>query len=406
MIKRFIATFFAFFLSGAALAQENELLIYGYAQTYFAQRTTEYTLYQSPLTGIPFDQYFNVKNRNFTLQQANLFFQKQMNDKFMFFMNLEFTANYSSRLGSGTFGVQEAWISYRQSDLLTVKFGPMLPVFNNLSEIRNRNPLFPYVFRPVMYETMITGLFELDDYLPEQAFLQATGTLQRGEYYFDYAVHLGNSERRYLDRRPPGYEGEEGVPPQNYNLYLGEDMSLSKAVGARIGLRDRRERLKFGISATYDTDNKQTPTVGSIARFETVVLPEMGDVPRYRIGSDFSYKYGDFDFEFEGVMVRHKVPAQFAPISIDKNFLYGHVTYNIDFRTFVWANYSWMNDNSFELLLPGSADKNGLHVPSLGFGYRLNEFATLKFQHVQARLRSPYFDLDLPFTFFGLSVIF
>lgn len=115
------------------------------------------------------------------------------------FVNLEFQASYSSRIGSGEFNLQEGWLNYEFSDALNLKLGLLLPVFNNLNEIQNRLPLFPYIIRPAVYEVLVASQFELEDYVPERAFVQMAGTLPLRDLRFEYAFHLGNSETSFLD---------------------------------------------------------------------------------------------------------------------------------------------------------------------------------------------------------------
>ena len=98
------------------------------------------------------DRRSSGTRNTFILQQANIFFRKQFNSRFAAFVDLEFTNTYASTRKWGTFRLEEAWVRYQTSEEFSIKAGLLVPVFNNLNEIKNRMPLLPYITRPFVYE--------------------------------------------------------------------------------------------------------------------------------------------------------------------------------------------------------------------------------------------------------------
>src|SRR5262245_17023286 len=130
---------------------------------------------------------------SFTLQQLNLFLQKDLTADWTAFVNFEFVNSYSSLYNWGAFSLEEAWINYNGSNQFRLKLGLLTPAFNNLNEIKNRTPLLPYIIRPVVYESSFRQTVPTEDFLPARAFAQVYGFIPWAETKFDYAVYLGNS---------------------------------------------------------------------------------------------------------------------------------------------------------------------------------------------------------------------
>ena len=101
--------------------QQDDLHIYGFTQMAFISRTTDYTVFKS--AGVPVDYSSSFSSNTFSLHQVNLFFQKQVSEKSTFFLNIEASGSYSSRLPSGYIEIPEGWISYRLSENFEVKAG-------------------------------------------------------------------------------------------------------------------------------------------------------------------------------------------------------------------------------------------------------------------------------------------
>jgi hypothetical protein len=357
-----------------------------------------YTERRENVVPTPMGNVSDVSSRNtFSLQQMNIFLSKPFAERFTAFVNLEFSLSYASQRGWGSFSVEEAWASYNNSDALNVKAGLLLPTFNNLNELKNRTPLLPYLFRPLVYETSVANLLTIEDFLPERAFLQVYGSLPLGGLRFDYAVHTGNSETSYISSRNQPIS-------QTTVTFPGEDSSPFKAVGGRVGLRNAAETFKIGISGSYDRDNRRDTTFESLTGLGGPgFIAPLGDVPRLRAGADISFSLGNFAFEAEYIGVFHdvKYPSNFRG-TINKTFYYGNLLYNFTDNFYAYANYNYLNG---DVLNPDFDSANGLEAFGGGVGYRLNEGLVAKAQYQRLILRnSTVFSLD--YVYLGLSIIF
>ena len=285
-------------------AQSSDLQIFGYFQgyyNYFSDFSINLPINPMLNSGKPIKQFSSTAKSSFLSQQLNLFFKKDFSGEFgefTTFVNLELTSNYSSDNFWGAFNLEEAWLKYNYSDALNVKFGTMIPTFNNLNEIKNRTPLLPYMFRPLVYEIYVADIIALEDFIPEQAFMQIYGKLDLSENLeFDYSAFIGNAEKSYVAQKISG-----AVLP-------GLDTSKFKTVGGRIGLK--YNRIKMGISGTFDRDNQNKIFNQSILNKPnysgTYLAPLSGDLPRIRLGADLSFSVADFIFEGEIIAVKYNI---------------------------------------------------------------------------------------------------
>ncbi|MEL7170678.1 MAG: hypothetical protein AAGN64_15130, partial [Bacteroidota bacterium] len=189
------ALLLALLVAGPAWAQEEPLDIFGYFQAQFLYENVD----EERLQGAsPTFLSENVIDRDedvtsFNLQQLNLFFRKALGSKSTAFVDLEFINTFSTGDGTGSAALNEAWVSYRMKRGLVFKLGLHVPPFNRLNEIKNRTPLLPYVVRPLVYETSFEEFLALEDYLPNQAFAQVSGTLPYRDMRLSYAGYLGNT---------------------------------------------------------------------------------------------------------------------------------------------------------------------------------------------------------------------
>ena len=387
----------------------DDIYIYGFSQTLYLEKKFSFDITPNPLAGpLPAITDGSFRNNNFTAQQVNLFFSKNFEDNYTFFLNFAAIGSYETRFNSGEFGVQEAWVNYRKSDAFQVKVGQMLPVFNNLNEIQNRLALFPYALRPFIYEGFYNFLFQPEDYIPQRAFLQIQGNIPFGNYQFDYSVHMGNAEPSYNSKTEPGqgFGGDE----ESSTLYRGEEVSRFHSFGARVGLRNRNESLKFGISGTYDRDNRISVTTESLSRFPVQVIPALGNVKRYRVGADFSFYLDRVSFESELIMVFHGPPENEIPgvtVNLNKMFAYASTTYNFTPKLYAFTLVSFIKNNSYNYILPDSPESKGLLHPEIGMGYRINDVMVIKQQYSHGfLLPNPYLDLKVQMYTLALSVLF
>jgi hypothetical protein len=387
---------FLFGCATAAHAQDNllsDLRIYGYMQTLGYYQRTESSI------ATPMGTFNNSEERTtFSLQQMNIFLTKPIGDRFNAFVNLEFSLSYSSQRGWGSFSVEEAWANYNHSEALNVKAGLMLPTFNNLNELKNRTPLLPYLFRPFVYETSVANLLNVEDFLPERAFVQVYGSLPLGGLRLDYALHTGNSETSYIATQNR---------QQVRTGFSGEDGALFKTVGGRIGLRNAAETFKVGVSGTFDHDNRRDTTFADtgipLPNARRFFLAPLGDVARLRVGADLSFTLGSFAFEGEYIGVFHdaKYPTSFRG-TLDKTFFYGNLLYNITEDFYIYGNYNYLQS---DVINPEAPTAQGLEAFGGGLGYRVTDgiVAKTQYQRVGSRGNNA---IALHFLYLGLSVIF
>lgn len=319
---------------------------------------------------------------SFVLQQMNLMLMKEFTPEFSSFVNFEVTNSYASDLAWGSFSVSEAWVRYELSDHFNIKAGLLIPAFNNLNEIKNRTPLLPYIIRPLIYESSISGVFDFSTFFPQQAFLQVYGAVDAGDARVDLAVYAGNAEAAFVNSSPTNYQ------------VRGLDTSTFKLVGARAGIRTGS--LKFGVSGTIDKANMQEISIGG----GTVVPLGLGAITRYRVGGDLSFAIGDLGFEFEivhvlhtlnddqnnGLLFLHSMQPQLGA-NMDKMFYYGVVNYDITEGLYAYAGYNYLRDRFFSTM------NYGLVSYTVGGGYRVNESFVVKAQYGRYQLNDETFDL-------------
>ncbi len=278
-----------------------------------------------------------------------------------------------------------------------MKFGLLIPIFNNLNEINNRTPLLPYIFRPIIYETSYSEIVEVEEFVPSRAFIQTYGFLPAGEVKLDYAFYVGNSPNIDNDRF-----GER-------NLITGIDTTDTFLVGGRIGARFKE--LKAGLSATHDKTNR--------FQFSEFILggppTRFIERPRTRLGGDLSYNFNKFSFEGEFVTVTYDENA--PELEFDKSFYYSTLGYHFTEKLFAYGSY-WFTKQHFTLLDSDDRTVNFIgfvdfKLPTFGIAYYLNDRVTLKGQFVHAEIdfkaESSLFVLeDDTFNFYSIaaSVIF
>lgn len=404
---------FSFTFWNSSFAQFGDLYIYGFSQAIYNDKFINYEIKPQPQLGIPSNIVNKFETASFAQHQTNLFIQKPISEKMTYFMNLEFTGTYSTQFQSGNLNLQEAWVNYRFNEHLEAKVGVLLTTFNNLNEISNRLPLFPYLIRPPIYEELFRTLFNHEDYRPQHSFLQLSGAYNLNEtLLLDYSAHLGNNESSYWSTIEPG-EGAT-TDESSGTLWKGENLTTRLAYGFRIGLRDIYENFKIGVSATRDDDNKQEITTNSLSRLPWQTLPILGDVPRYRIGYDFSFRWKKVQFETEGIYVFHdytdiyKTPVYKAVnLNIDKLFFYENITYNWTDTFYQYSMFSMQFDNSFNHLQSDAPDGQGLFAFSNGFGYRPFDSIGFKAQYLYGFVgQNKHIDIEIHFITLGMSVIF
>ncbi len=316
------------------------------------------------------------QSNSYSVQQLNLIFQKNFSRQWLAFINFELLNNFSSSRRWGSLDMDEAWISYRTNRQMTLKAGLHVPVFNNLNEIKNRTPLLPYIIRPLIYEESFAEILNIEEFVPNRAFLQASGTLSFGKTRLDYAGYVGNS---------PNINSQFDNEREGGSQQTGVDTTTTILIGGRVGLRIRD--LKLGVSGTRESvnffrtltvsQNGETPFLGGIPpeRFNGVI--------RTRFGADLSFHFNKFSFESELIAVGHSVdtPQEFRDlpsgsefrINLDKLFYYGTLGYEAGEHLFIYGSY-WYTGQSFSLQVQDQSVGDELDIDVYTVGARYSMF--------------------------------
>ncbi len=386
-------------LSIPLAAQESQTDIFGSFQAVFFTQKSRLTLTNThPLGPLSLSE----ERYSFAIQQLDIFLHREIEMDFTAFIDLEYQVNYSSEHRWGSMSIQEAWLEYAVAEEFNVKAGLLYPSFNHLNEIKNRLALLPYIFRPGVYERLLTNLYSSENYIPEHAFLQLHGAVPYGAVFFDYALYTGNAEASYITSmeadgtlksdRNINFEFLSGVDPTDLKL---------KLFGGRIGLRSRDEQLKAGISLTHDYDNLNDTT--RYPPYLTLTRSELiGDAPRTRLGADLSGTVGPVQFEGEFIAASYDYDrAQRLGVDLSLFFIYGMIGYWVDDRLFLYTSAE-----------AGQATfgKTRSHTSfSVGASMKLHASITAKGQFILHELT---YDEDIPsetavlkFFFLGLSVL-
>lgn len=355
-------------LSGSVSAQ-GSLDIYGYAQASYINFANSYDPY-------PPEGEQNYKFHNMGIGQLNLFLMKDFGDNLSGFINFEFINNYSSDKNFGSFNLQEAYLKWDFRNFLKVKFGMIIPQFNNLFEIYNRTPLLPYLIRPKLYDATSGNLVDIFDILPQRALLQLNGSIPVESVNFEYALFLGNPPNKLISSSDndmlPGY------------VAYGQSATNFFSYGGRTGIR--MGDLRIGISGSIDKDSRRNFIKNSYE--ETA---DLGDLNRYRIGTDLNLRFGDFELSAEYLLVKTKVPSDlqdslntwneldpyFVGNSFDKTFYYATLLYNISDKLNCYVMYDFLNDK----VDPYYFGLDGYYGYHIGGSYYVNDSVILKIQY-------------------------
>jgi hypothetical protein len=360
-------------LGPAAADDEAPLHVFGFFQNYVSHQD---------YPGAP-------ATNTFSLQQFNLMMQRQVGRSWSAYANLEAVNSYSSARSWGSFSLDEAWVRYTASRHLQVKTGLLVPAFNAFNEIKNRMPLFPYIVRPLVYESSFAEFMALDEYWPGRAYLQVSGLLPRGRLKVEYAVYAGNS---------PNVNGDAEVGQ------TGIDTTGVPLVGGRLG--GRFGGLRVGLSATRESVE--------LASIENSFMHEgraaaagwgLGAAPRltrWRRGLDFSLASDRCFAEGELIDVGYTHLPAFAPLPappevspevaaaarsletrLGKRFFYVTGGYRPREPLVTYVSYWQVNE---DLLIGGY--RTSLRVFSAGGAYHVNDRVAVKAQ-------AAIIDLDL-----------
>jgi hypothetical protein len=351
---------------------ESPLKIFGYFQTSFQQWTTLKFKTTHPEI---FETETQPANNTFNTQQLNTFFKKDLAKDWRAFINFEILNTFSSARNWGSFNLEEAWVRYRASDQFKLQIGLLIPIFNNLNEIKNRTPILPYIIRPIVYESSFSEFFEpVELVVPNRAWIQVSGSIPTTyTVKYDYAFYVGNS--------PNISSGEEGSQS-------GVDTTSTFLVGGRVGIRYKE--LKVGISATHDKVNQQEKYIINGNPF---FLINFDQVPRIRFGADLSFRIKKFSFEGEYIKLNHR--DNDPDIDFSGYFLYGTGGINITDYLFVYASYQYL-EAKFPFFLTDipsviiNTSVQDLELPTFGIAYNINDRIVFKGQYAKVILNDDF----------------
>lgn len=371
MNNRIIVTIFAFLvlITNINFAQ-NEIEIFGYGQASFSHFENWYNV------PVPAD-FDEEHSYNFMgVAQMNIMMAKQFSPELSAFVNFEFINDYSSSKGFGSFNLQEAYVRWDYRNFLKVKFGMVIPQFNNLYEIYNRTPLLPYLIRPKVYEANFGNLIDVFDFLPQKALVQINGNVPVGSLTMQYALWAGNPPSSLIS------SSENDLIP-GYTAY-GQSAVSFMSFGGRLGVIN--SFMKAGFSVTTDTENRRNIYIDWDDN-----TADLGDIDRLRLGADLSFSVGDLRVEGEYLMTKSKTTKAMddslrswnseSPDLIgdnfDKYFYYVAAIYNVTDKLTAFVMYDAISDN-FDSWFFGQEGYKGYH---LGAGYTVVDEVVIKAQY-------------------------
>lgn len=351
---------------------ESPLKIFGYFQTSF-QHWTELK-FKTTHPQI-FEPETQPASNTFNTQQLNTFFRKDLAKDWRAFINFEILNTFSSARKWGSFNLEEAWLRYRASDQFKLQIGLLIPIFNNLNEIKNRTPILPYIIRPLVYESSFSEFFEpVELVVPNRAWIQASGSIpSKTNLKYDYAVYLGNSPNISSGER----ERQSGV-----------DTTTTFLLGGRFGVRYKD--LKIGISATHDRVNQQEI---SIINGNPVYLLNFDEVPRIRLGADLSFRIQKFSFEGEYIKLDHR--DNDPDVNFSGYFIYGTGGINVTEHLFLYASYQYL-EAKFPFFLTDipsviiNTSVSDLKLPTFGIAFHMNDRIVFKGQYAKVILNDDF----------------
>ena len=337
-------------------AQDEKLEIFGYFQP------TYYHDFEKFSDSVGQDS--TNRSGSFAVQQLNLFMQRDLGDKWLGLVNVEFINSYSSSRKWGSLNLEEAWVRYRRSQKFNLKIGLHIPTFNHLNEIKNKTPLLPFITRPLAYETSLGEALPLEELAPSHAFISAYGTEPLGAFKLDYSAYIGNS---------PNIATTDEIADGTVS---GTDNSESILFGTRLGFRWKT--VKMGFSATQDF-NSRLQSLSQAPGFDS---SQYSDVPRIRAGTDFSWDWKRIYSESETTLVKYyNLPDG---IGQEFDFSYSLLGYDISDR---WSVYTMTSVIGVEAELDDVEAKTEVWAWSPGFVLQALDRISFKGQYHWVRIR-------------------
>ena len=366
--------------SSSARGDDSPLKIFGYFQTELRQ-----------------DNDSGHHSNSFLLQQLNLFLQKELAEDWTSFVNFEIVNSYSSFRDWGSFNLEEAWVSYRASEQFKIKVGLQIPEFNNLNIIKNRTPLLPYIFRPIVYETSFGEFVGLDFFTPTRAYAQIYGSIPSKGLKIDYAAYLGNNSNIRTSQ-------QVRTAVRNNGLQSGVDTTNGFMVGTRLGIRYQ------GVKAGFSTTREYSNAFVGVENFLNAPASRYTYIPLVRLGGDLSFNWKDF--AFEGEYINTRFTREIAPgLKVEAEFLYATLGYYVNEYLFLYGSLSQLKIDHFgveidSIIAPndtvyfGYNNHTYVKLPTLGFSYTFNDRLTFKGQVLLADINETRSQPNNPAFFF------
>jgi hypothetical protein len=296
-----------------------------------------------------------------------MFFQKDLGPDWTAFINFEILNSLSMSKQWGAINLEEAWIRYRVGARFNLKLGLQIPEFNNLNQIKNRTPLLPYIIRPLVYETSFNEFLAIPEYIPEQAYFQVYGFLPGGQLKIDYAFYMGNSPN--ISTRDDAEKGGQS----------GRDTTDSFLFGGRLGLR--YQEFKIGVSGTFEKSNE----LSNAAELLSIDPHELKDIPRIRLGADFSFNFARIDFESEFINVRYDEDV--AGLDVDRDFYYFNLGYQFSEPLFIYLGYSKIDER---IRAAEFSQFVRIETPGIGASYAFSERINFKAQYARVSVTDKF----------------
>lgn len=326
---------------------------------------------------------------SFSVQQLNIFFRQKIGTRWTSFVNFESVNSYNSEHGWGSFSLEEAWVKYHGRRWLNVKMGLLIPRFNRLNEIKNRMPVLPYIIRPLAYESSLAEVVAVEEYVPRRAYVQVDGTHRIREVKAEFAFYTGNSVH------VPGGDSPDTV--------TGTDTTGHFMAGGRIGLRHKDTSVGFSFTGEKIDLIDFFPAMADSFDVEP---SELDDITRTRIGVDLYTRFRRVSLEAEHTRVEYHEDVD--ALSIDKEFSYATLGYDITDKWFAYVSY-WKTVEDHWITPFGVGGERTFTIRGFGATYALNERIKFKGQFGKGEYEADIADLsefDFDYTALAVTVFF
>jgi hypothetical protein len=325
----------------------------------------------------------------FAVQQLNIFLQQTLSAHWSSFVNLQSVNSFDAERGWGSMNIEEAWVRYHRNRRLNVKLGLLIPTFNRFNEIKNKMPLHPYIIRPLVYESSLSQVVQVDEFVPRQAYVDIYGSERFGRVSVEYSIYTGNSRHIY---------GSNSLNPDGIT---GVDTTAGFMGGIRVGLRHKETSLGVSFTGEPIDFNIYPGAADSLG----VNPDEIDAIAFTRFGVDFYSRIWRIDAEGEYIKVNYD--ENLEDVDLDKDFWYATLGYHFNERWYAYMT-SWETEEALWHPQIGSIHRT-LRISGLGARYAMNDRLVFKAQFGRGEYESEEFDLsefDFDHSSVAVSVFF